>query len=169
MVGALQEIGIWVDVSTKKHPETFMLVSVIDYSIASQQKWSIDKTGYAVAKVGERKKSFHRLVMSACQSDLIDHINRDPLDNRRSNLRLADRSLNSHNRTKKPGTSSQFVGVSWRASKRRWEAEIRINGKSTKIGKFKNELEAALAYDRAAIECRGLQANINLICSRLCA
>ena len=56
-----------------------------------------------------------------------------------------------------PGlASSNFRGVGWHVSKRRWRARIRINGKRHSLGTFASELEAALAYDRAVVQQRRL-------------
>jgi len=93
---------------------------------------------------------------------LVDHINNDPLDNRRANLRLATWSQNMRNRPKtKTKTSSKYIGVCFEKRICRWTVKIRTNGKRYWIGTFKSEIEAAKAYDRAARKYHGEFAKLN--------
>jgi hypothetical protein len=80
----------------------------------------------------------------------VDHIDGDGLNNQRSNLRVADQSVNNQNKRKKAGTSSQYLGVSWWEPSGKWKAQVKIpKGKVTYLGLFSEEVEAALAYDTA--------------------
>jgi hypothetical protein len=92
---------------------------------------------------------------------IVDHINRNPLDNRRCNLRLASHQENTHNRTKKAGSNSRFLGVS-KANYGKWAARIRVDGKTIALGTFVSELDASKAYNEAAI-ARSVFASINVI------
>jgi hypothetical protein len=96
------------------------------------------------------KLFMHRVVMNAQPGECYDHINRDGLDNRRSNLRLATNQQNQMNRGRKGGTS-RFKGVSWDRQKSLWLAQMG-RGRGSKIGRFHAEEDAARAYDRAARE-----------------
>lgn len=80
----------------------------------------------------------------------VDHVSRDSLDNRRSNLRQATRSQNQMNKRPRYGTSSRFKGVSWHKARGKWAAEIRKDGKGVWLGRFAEEEDAARAYDAAA-------------------
>jgi hypothetical protein len=94
-----------------------------------------------------RSMAMHRLILDAIDSHLVvDHINRDKLDNRRSNLRLVESVINRQN-TGSFGGSSVFRGVYWEASKRRWRARIMLNGKKYALGYFGDERDAALAVE----------------------
>ena len=90
----------------------------------------------------------------------IDHINRQPWDNRISNLRLATPSENQRNRRVKAATSS-YRGVSWNSVHRHWRAQIKVHGRITVLGNFRNEEEAARAYDAAAPRLHGEFAVLN--------
>jgi hypothetical protein len=85
----------------------------------------------------------------------VDHINHDGLDNRRANLRLATPSQNLGNKRPQRGGSSPYKGVSlqtsWHPIGRPWKASIDIDGRTKSIGYFATEVEAANAYDEAAI------------------
>jgi hypothetical protein len=98
--------------------------------------------------------SLHREIMCAAPDQVVDHINGNGLDNRRGNLRLCTRAGNARNLTRKQaGTSSHFKGVCWHSRDRKWVAMIKAPGlKSQKsLGYFALEIEAARAYDAAAV------------------
>ena len=146
------------------------LVDDSDLSKISGYKWLKDSQGYAVchtySESGRRiMLKMHRVIVNACSSDLVDHRNTDErLDNRRSNLRIATHSLNGANRRKSPThagrkTTSKFKGVTWEYKS--WLAQVRVNGKLLRLGKFQNETGAAEAYDSAAVRHFGQFARTN--------
>lgn len=79
----------------------------------------------------------------------LDHKDRDPFNNRKDNLRVADYAKNSMNSTKRKDTSSLFKGVSWLRRKERWQSKIEYNKKSY-TNLFTSEVDAALAYNKKA-------------------
>jgi hypothetical protein len=89
----------------------------------------------------------------------VDHINRNPKDNRRENLRVTDARGNVINRSFLRSKSSQYRGVS--IMQGTWRAAITSNRKSIHLGIFKTEEEAALAYDQAAKKHHGEYAVLN--------
>ncbi len=82
----------------------------------------------------------------------MDHANHDQLDNQRANLRRCTNSQNMANRRKQPGCSSRFKGVHWYKRVGKWRANIEVDGRKYALGYFDDEIEAARAYNVAAIE-----------------
>lgn len=101
----------------------------------------------------------HRTIMSRIvarpllRTECVDHVNGNPLDNRRSNLRIATVSQNMMNRQKKSGALSGFKGVSKNGGK--WSANIRANDKRIYLGMFDTPEEAHEAYCKAGRELHG--------------
>jgi hypothetical protein len=105
--------------------------------------------------------SMHRLIMGF-PKNLIDHKNLNGLDNRKDNLRAANKSKNAMNVQKRGGSNtSKFKGVSLCKCTGRWRACIRINGKHLKLGRFNDEKSAAEAYDSAAVKHFGQFSRLN--------
>lgn len=108
----------------------------------------------------------HRFILDAPQGSVVDHINGNGLDNRRTNLRLATHRQNCRNRRGAERTStSSYLGVSWHKKGKKWVAFIceRKDGRgvSTYLGLFSNEEDAARAYDAAARIRFGRFASLN--------
>lgn len=103
--------------------------------------------------------TMHRLLMCFPLVE-VDHVNRDPLDNRRCNLRLVSRAENARNRRGWSRARSPFKGVSEHKHSGRWQARIYC-GRAFFLGLFATQVEAALAYDRAARDLHGDFACLN--------
>lgn len=103
----------------------------------------------------------HRAIAEARPGEFVDHINHNPLDNRRSNLRVCSNTENMRGRGLFCNNTSGYKGVSVEKSTNSWRAYINGNGKRIHIGTFPTALEAALAYDEAAIKYFGEYALTN--------
>lgn len=105
-------------------------------------------------KFQQRTIFLHRAVLGLKPGDPdVDHRNRNGLDNRRENLRLATKSQNGMNQGKqRRDTSSQFKGVSFHKGPQKWCAYITVNGKKIGLGHYDTEIEGARAYNIAARE-----------------
>jgi hypothetical protein len=111
---------------------------------------------------GPKILSLHRQIMKPPPGLLVDHKNSDSLDNRRANLRLATRSQNVQNSQKRNvKATSRFIGVHLEKKSGRWAVKIVYEGKKVWLGRFKDEVEAAKAHDRAAIKYHGEFAKLN--------
>jgi hypothetical protein len=127
------------------------LVDYEDFNWLNQWKWHHVK-GYAVrdAWIGNGKKRkfiMHREILSIPVGQETDHINRDTLDNRKQNLRIATKQQNGRNRTKQKNNTSGYKGVSHHQNK--WQAVIKINKKAIYLGVWESKIAAALAYKLA--------------------
>ena len=106
----------------------------------------------------------HRDVMGNPNS-LVDHKDRNPLNNTRDNLRIATQSENRrnviprHRLTKR--SQSRFLGVSWDAIRKKWKAYVGLNYKTIWLGRFDSDVEAAVARDFAAVKFHGDFASLN--------
>lgn len=107
----------------------------------------------------------HRLVMHAARGQVIDHVNGNPLDCRRANLRVVTKSQNGFNRGRAKHNTSGYKGVYWCKFTSRWRAEIRHEKKRVKLGRFDDIEAAARAYDAAAREYHGVYARTNFPCA----
>ena len=136
------------------------LVSAADYERVSNHSWQFHK-GYAVARIDGKLVYLHRLIMDAPAGVMVDHINRDRLDNRRTNLRMATNAQNQANVTKRQGMTSRYKGVSRHTATGGWQARISVEGKQMHLGYFADEAEAARAYDARAREVFGVFAQMN--------
>lgn len=118
---------------------------------ANRNVWPIDN---------DEPTSMSRLIMGCKRGDgiLVDHKDGNRLNNQRYNLRRATVAQNCQN-SKKRSKKSVYKGV--RAKKKRWEARITCNGKAIRIGTYPTEIEAAYAYDKAALEYHGEFARLN--------
>lgn len=155
------------------------LVSPEDFERISAFKWLAQSTGngrfYACRAdsslaVGGKKRAYllmHRVVLNAPKGPLVDHINGDPLDNRRGNLRLCTPEENMHNMRKPRGCKlSRFKGVAfvqYLNRKNPWMAFIAASGKRTYLGYFPTEEDAARAYNTAALKLHGSFAHLNVV------
>lgn len=107
-----------------------------------------------------KRVAMHRLILSAGDGDVVDHINGDGLDNRRSNLRIVTIQQNAFNQ-KHHGGSSRYKGVSYRADSGTWRAYITNDGKRRYLGTFASEDDAASAYNNEAERLFGEHAKLN--------
>lgn len=126
---------------------------------------STDSRGYKTGKIHNVNYQAHRVVWKIVHGTdplLIDHINGEKTDNRDSNLRECTNAENCRNAKRDPGTISKFRGVGRVKGSMRWGANISLgDGIKKSLGSYASELEAAKAYDAAAIKYHGAFATVN--------
>jgi tRNA U34 2-thiouridine synthase MnmA/TrmU len=137
-----------------------------DYDRVNQHKWHAAKHNrnwYARRKDPKTKKIIRmsRFILGFETNLICDHINRNGLDNRKENLRLATKTQNLMNSKKRKNTSSKYKGVSLYKRYNKWESKISVNKKLIHIGLFNYEVDAARAYDMMAKIHFGEFANLN--------
>jgi hypothetical protein len=145
-----------VILATNYGTKTEVLVDEADYELVKNIGWHIDTKGYARAKISNKGKFMHRLIMGVTNPNIyVDHINGNPLDNRRENLRLATNSQNQANRQIHSTNTTGYRGVCWAKDTQKWQASIKVNRKSIYLGQYTNIEDAANAYKKAAEEYFG--------------
>lgn len=142
-----------------------------DFEQVSQYKWTAlrSTTGNVFRPVTYIKNSdgnwtsmaMYRLIMGNPENLQVDHIDHQPLNNQKSNLRIVTASQNAQHRRKFANNQSGYKGVVW--DKSRYVAQITSKGKRIKLGRFECPIEAAKAYNAAAIELHGEFACLNII------
>ena len=141
-----------------------------DADIVAAHPWhrmKKENTSYAVYRPrekGTRKMlpivKLHRLIMRPPIGLVVDHINRNGLDNRRSNLRLVTISQNRWNSTQVRG-GAKFWGVYKNPARAKYQAAIVVDGKFMHLGMFDTPEDAARAYDSAALLHRDAHCPLN--------
>jgi hypothetical protein len=94
---------------------------------------------------------------------VIDHLDGNPLNNQKKNLRICTHSENMRNRNLYVNNTSGFKGVYWHKTTKKWMSYIRINKKSLYLGIYTCPIDAGRAYNDAALKYHGEFAHINKI------
>lgn len=146
----------------KSNKGTKILVSDKDYDRVKKFKWKLcPTTGILFITKNRKRISLHRFIMNPDKDMVVDHINGDRSDNRRSNLRVCSHKQNLANQKLNSKNTSGFKGVYYKKSKKKFTARIKVEGRLFFLGHFNNPKEAGEAYDRAAVEYFGGFAKTN--------
>lgn len=124
----------------------FALVDDDLFDYLNQWKWNYH-SGYATRDL--RTIRMHRVIMNAQKGQVIDHINRDRLDNRRSNLRFVNVSQNNHNTSLRRDNTSGYKGIHFNKNKGIWTVRIQVENKRYYVGGYKTLEEAIMARTKA--------------------
>lgn len=139
-----------------------IIVDDEDYEYLKQFKW-ISRQGYAARHISSRPKQkylyMHHEILKTLE--LIDHVNGNIQDNRKSNLRIANKQKNAANCKIHKHNTSGYKGVSYIKSLKKYRAYIVHNNRQMHLGVFKTAKEAAQAYNKKAIEIFGEFARLN--------
>lgn len=132
-------------------------VDLADAPLVAGHRWCQHTHGYAVRAIGGRKAKYmlrmHRLLVGLSRDDAreVDHKDRNPLNNRRSNLRIATHAQNQQNMPGRVNATSRHRGVCFNARRGKWEAWGKVDGRSKLLGRFDREDDAhvtRLAWQR---------------------
>lgn len=122
--------------------ENKVLIDDIDFDFINQYKWRLGSRGYAIRSNGKKVIMMHRLINGTSKGLETDHINRNKLDNRRSNLRSVTSSQNHMNKGIPKNNKTGFKGIYWSEKRNKWTCYIRINRKTINLGMFLTKIEA---------------------------
>lgn len=137
------------------------IINAEDYEKVAKFKWYLNAGGYAVS--GNNPSIYlHRLIFGDIPNGYgIDHIDRDTLNSKMCNLRLATKIQNSANQKLHKRNTSGFKGVTYSKDHNKWYTSIYVKGEKKFIGYFQDSMEAAKAYDMAAVKYNGEFASTN--------
>lgn len=131
----------------------YTIVDAADYDELTLHRWCRSRWGYArrgISTDGRRYEiKLHRQLLGLKHGDglQVDHINGDRLDNRRTNLRVVTHAQQGQNLPNVGRGRSEYRGVSFHKTTRRWRADVTVKGKQCWVGLFDTELEAAEAAE----------------------
>jgi hypothetical protein len=138
----------------------YAYVDAADYERLGKYSWRL-MGAYAGRHRAGKTILMHREIMQAPENMVVDHFDSNKLNNSRSNLRVCTPAENHGNQRKHRDARSRFKGVYWHKLARKWCAECRCAGVEYYLGLFDDEVEAARAYDRKAVELFGEFARLN--------
>jgi len=147
----------------------FALIDDEMHEWLNQWKWYARISGntyYATRnssrKNGKRKIIFmHREITKSLPSQYVDHKNGNGLDNQLNNLRTCNKQQNHFNQKTNKNNTSGFKGVIWHKQLNKWQSRICVNRKRIYLGHFNNIIDAAKAYNEAAMKYFGEFALLN--------
>ena len=152
----------------KNRGKYFAKVDDGDYEFLNQWRWSVKIRGHSIyvhrtdISDGCRRHIYmHLLILSAPTEMDVDHKDGDGLNNQRSNIRLCTHTQNMGNRKRQKSATSKYKGLHLSKNKKKWIADIRVDGRTQHIGAFKTEENAAIAYNIYAEKYHGEFARYN--------
>lgn len=150
------------------HDGGYGLIDAEDHDIISGMRVVHEKKnhGYVRLMINSKKIMLHVLIMKKHHGDIsglsVDHINHITSDNRKCNLRLVTHANNMKNLSiRKAKKTSKYKGVYFDKSNNKFASKISSNNKEYWLGYFVNEIDAAFAYDKAALKHHGEYALTN--------
>jgi hypothetical protein len=150
------------------------LVDDEDFEYLNQWRWCLRGTGngkfYAIRGFRKSKKcnvtcsiSMHRQLMKPEKGYVIDHLDGNTLNNQKNNLRICTQSQNIANSKISILNTSGYKGVRYNKQNKRYYAVITFNRRAISLGGYIDIIDAARAYNKAAIKFHGEFANLNKI------
>lgn len=135
-----------------RHKE-FAIIDTEDLERVKQFRWFLQSNNYVATSIEKYTLLLHHFILDFYYDFRIDlepdHINRNGLDNRKSNLRLVTRSINNFNTDIRSTNTSGVKGVSYKNREHKWEANITVRRKHIHLGVFKTKEEAIAARQAA--------------------
>ena len=145
---------VWNDLFDLKNGQLFWKVKPSKRVRIGDKVGSLNSCGYLGVQIKRKHYQVHRIIFEMTYGPIpngmeIDHINHNRQDNSPTNLRLVTHRQNQRNQSKSTKNTSGIVGVSWKSDRKKWHAQIRVNGKTKHLGFFENIADAAIARKNA--------------------
>lgn len=148
-----------INLSGKKGSGKYTVVDDDDYFIYGDRKWFLTIGGYAAytKHIGERKYRkdrtifLHRLINKTPNGFFTDHINRNKLDNRKSNLRTVSNTVNQLNKGLQKNNKSGYEGISWHSQNKKWWVRLNIKNKQISLGCYR-DIQKAVTVRKNALK-----------------
>lgn len=154
------------------HPDGYMigytkkgqkfLFDRFDFHKIKEHNWYINKDGYVCTHL-KNGTYMHRYLIEPNINQEIDHIDGNRSNNKRDNLRICNSRQNKMNKSIQTNNKSGYKGVYWDKQLNKWRTRIKYKGKHIHVGLYSNLIEAAIAYNKKAVEYFGEYAKLNQI------
>lgn len=132
-----------------------------DLPTVQARRWTVDNKGYVSSELNGRHVKLHRLLMNDPKGKVVDHINNNPSDCRKSNLRVTSQHCNAMNCSLPKNSTTGYKGVCFDKKEGKYMAHIHPSGRMVFLGYFDTPERAAVEYDRAAVKYFGEYARLN--------
>lgn len=156
-----------------KDQGVYTLIDSIYSTRIGKYNWSLNNHGYVRRCRQGKTICLHRAVWKLRYGEsslkkmnrkgkIIDHINRNPLDNRVDNLRKVSRTENAFNTNTRKTNTSGFRGVTWSKEKQKWKSQMRIRQRMTHLGYFETKEEAARVYNKVLQQRKDIREEVKI-------
>jgi hypothetical protein len=141
-----------IQIVIKNHSDLFVTIDKDDYETIKFNSYTLNVRGYVMTNsVSGGYHLLHRRIMNIADPKVyIDHIDNNPLNNTKSNLRVSNAQLNGQNKKKRStNCTSNYMGVYLKKDRKykKWASSIRVDGRDKHLGYFRSERAAALTRD----------------------
>ena len=128
------------------------IIDLDDVDLCKKYRWVLNGRNEVFTDIDNKKVKLHRLLLNPQDDLVVDHINRNKLDNRRSNLRICTIAQNNYNKGLRKENTSGITGVDWDKSRRKWRVQIGYDNKNHFVGRFDKLEDAIKAREEAELK-----------------
>lgn len=151
-----QDYAILITYNSKSEENAKVFLDLEDIELVKPHKWYLTNNGYIATRInGISHIYLHRFLLNPPEDLVVDHIDRNPLNNRKENLRICTQQNNNQNSSIPKRNSSGERGVYWNQEINKWCSQINTNGKTYVLGYFDDIKEASLIRKHAELELFG--------------
>lgn len=133
-------------------------IDLVDLEEVLKNAWRMNALGYIQSnrtRTNEKPITIHRLIMNASDDEIVDHIDRNPSNNKRNNLRIVTQYENMMNSSVSKVNKSGYKGVFYNKTTDRWDVRITVRGKKINLGSYKIKDDAIKVRLEAEMKYQG--------------